>query len=191
MTADTHEWTLGLFDWLLATRYDGCELCFNILFCAPCMAGYMHDAHFSKNEQLMNPCVAGWLLAADTIGCSSSCYLGIWVNPFLNLLYFIGYFAIAGYSLYQRRSIVAESKIEESACRSFLTVCVCLPCAECQHFAQIEAGGTYPGGCFFLNKSDDLTQKGYVGATAGDEIEYHGVPVVPMMPKGACRGPFW
>eukprot|EP01059_Diplonema_ambulator_P033477 TRINITY_DN7018_c0_g1_i1.p1 TRINITY_DN7018_c0_g1~~TRINITY_DN7018_c0_g1_i1.p1 ORF type:complete len:179 (+),score=21.37 TRINITY_DN7018_c0_g1_i1:68-604(+) len=149
-TTGGSEWALGLFDWLLATRYDGCELCCNILFCSPCMAGYMHNAHFSKKEGVMNQCLAGWLFTADILGFAASAVLGLFVSNYLCFSQMFGYCATASYSLYLRRAIVAESKIQESACMSCLTVFLCLPCAECQHFAQIDSTGIYPGGCFCL-----------------------------------------
>eukprot|EP01064_Diplonema_japonicum_P002617 TRINITY_DN1166_c0_g1_i1.p1 TRINITY_DN1166_c0_g1~~TRINITY_DN1166_c0_g1_i1.p1 ORF type:complete len:199 (+),score=43.84 TRINITY_DN1166_c0_g1_i1:90-686(+) len=138
-------WKSGLCD-CFAT---GANLCCNVFWCYPCMAGRVHSAMADDHRDHMNVSVCSSLILAQvvtaglTVGLPLATHGAVHV-PGANM---IGACAVFGYTWWQRHTLSKKLGIQGDMCGDCMISYFCSSCALCQHHTELVQHGVNPGSC--------------------------------------------
>eukprot|EP01059_Diplonema_ambulator_P016113 TRINITY_DN27415_c0_g1_i1.p1 TRINITY_DN27415_c0_g1~~TRINITY_DN27415_c0_g1_i1.p1 ORF type:complete len:187 (+),score=15.70 TRINITY_DN27415_c0_g1_i1:64-624(+) len=152
-------WEAGLLDCMST----GANVCCNVYWCTPCMAGRVHSAAEGVPDTMdVNLCQN--LIAAELIGLSLSIGVplathGVVTCPQTDL---VGYCTLSCYTWWQRDLIRRQYNIRGDAVGDCIAAFFCTTCAMCQHHSELLQHGVDPGTtCCNNAKPCDSVQPGY------------------------------
>eukprot|EP01064_Diplonema_japonicum_P004666 TRINITY_DN13065_c0_g1_i1.p1 TRINITY_DN13065_c0_g1~~TRINITY_DN13065_c0_g1_i1.p1 ORF type:complete len:333 (+),score=42.71 TRINITY_DN13065_c0_g1_i1:100-999(+) len=161
-----------------------CELCCNVFWCTPCMAGRTHSAAVNNLRDTMDGTVTGSLIAAEVLGIVLSFSLTAAGIPGMGFCSYMGCCATAGYLTYQRQFITKKFNIHSEPCMDCLMSFFCLPCVLCQHHTELSHRGVDPGSCCCIIGQQRPRQTAVVMvAHHGQVMSYPQQQVQPAYPS--------
>eukprot|EP01064_Diplonema_japonicum_P007636 TRINITY_DN1527_c0_g1_i1.p1 TRINITY_DN1527_c0_g1~~TRINITY_DN1527_c0_g1_i1.p1 ORF type:complete len:245 (+),score=40.29 TRINITY_DN1527_c0_g1_i1:75-737(+) len=138
-------WKSGLCD-CFAT---GGNLCCNVYWCTPCMAGRIHSSAVHNLNDTPDTTVCCGLTSAEILGVGLAVGVPLATNGAVHLpgSDMLGWCAISGYTWWQRQTIREKFGIHGDRCGDCLVSCFCVGCALCQHHTELSQQGINPGSC--------------------------------------------